>query len=541
MTRKHLISLTLASLTFIGLGFLLFSSTGRDDVFKTFWSAYSLSEFGSILNYNGEAVEQSSSLLQVFLLGGLRALFGGDIVVWGYWMGIFAGVGSIWMVFLIALELKTDPQRLKAIPWLLAGCGFLVYWSFSGMETSLQALTLAGFAWGTLRYLGHQKWGPVLIFFPLFLLCRPENPFLAIAILGFAALLLRDSRKQLLYLTGLVVFLTGCLFLFRYLAFERFFPLPVYAKAGGLGFARVYQGLRYLFIQLKDHPDLILYTLATLAGAWTVVRRWNRRPAHTFLLITITTGVLAVIFSGGDWMENGRFLVPWLLLGMLLLPEGRTWRTWLVPVLVTVQLMGVVWTARHHSTGRPLWTALPPTDQGMYTATAQMNPAASDYPWFVRANRIHARDLGVIEAMGDLVEAEYQTRRIPPRVLSQQAGMVAYYTARDHFRKFRFIDLVGLTTSDFHDCPRTADRGHGFGGLNMDLKYLIQDQEELKRKCGFTLPDLIFDLDNELDERKDALDGYRLLYQERGYVETGDPFLPGLEVSRFQFVAIRDY
>lgn len=492
------------------------------------------------MNYNGEAVEQSSSLLQVFLLGGLRALFGGDIVVWGYVVGILAGAGSIWMVFLTAIELKPYPQRLKAIPWLVASCGSLIYWSFSGMETSLQALTLTGFAWGTLSYIQYRKLWPVLLFLPLFLLCRPENPFLAVVILGSSALLLRNSRRQMLYLTSLAVFLTGCIFLFRYLAFDRLFPLPVYAKAGSLGSERAYQGLRYLFIQLKAHPDLILFALATLAGTWSVIRRWKERPAHTFLVISMSAGILAIIFSGGDWMENGRFLVPWQLLGVLLLPESRTWRTFLVPVLVTVQIMGVIWTARHYSTGRPLWTAIPPAGQGLFTTTVQMRPIANDYPWFVRANRIHTRDLGVIEALGDLVEIGYQTNRLPLRVLSQQAGMVAYYTARDHFMKFRFIDLVGLTTTDFHNCSRTADRGHGAGGLNMDLEYLVTDQEELERICGFQMPDLIFDLDNESDDRQNTLDGYRVLYQERGYIDTGDSFLPGLEVSRFQFIARRD-
>lgn len=539
MTRKSFISLSLASLTFIGLGFVFFSSTGRDDVFKTFWSAYSLSEFGSIMNYNGEAVEQSSSLLQVLLLGGLRGLFGGDIVLWGYWMAIFSGVGCIWMTFLTAQELKIDSQRLKAIPWLVGGCGFLVYWSFSGMETSLQTFTLLGFVWGMLRYLRSGKRWSILLFLPLFLLCRPENPLLALAILSVASLLLTAYRNRLLHLLGLTLLFSSFLFLLRYLLFDRFFPLPVYAKAEGLGFERSYQGLKYVYLQLKGHPDLILYSLATLTGVGLVLRRWKDKPLQTLMILCISVGGMLIVLSGGDWMENGRFLVPWMVLGILILPESRTLRTWLVPVLVATQLMGVVWIARHHSTGRPLWTALPPKDPGPHYASVSMEPDLADYPWFVRANRIHSRDLGVIEAVSDLVTVEYQTMGIPPRILSQQAGMVAFYTAREHFKEFQFIDLVGLTTTDFHDCDRTANRGHGFGGLNMDLGYLMADKDSLERQCGFELPDLIFDLDNERDERKRILKGYQLLYKETGYVESGDDLLPGLEVARHQFIAYR--
>lgn len=558
MSRKSFISLLLASLTFVGLGFLLFSSTGRDDVFKTFWSAYSLSEFGSILNYNGEAIEQSSSLLQVLMLGGLRTLFGGDVVVWGYLMGIFAGAGSIWMLFLTGRELKLDQQRLKALPWLGAACGFLIYWSFSGMETSLQTFCLLGLVWGSLRFLQQGQWWPFLLFLPLFLLCRPENPFLVVASFGIAWGILAQQgkstegnrrpshsqagiqKRRIGWLIALTLLASALIFIVRFLAFDHWFPLPVYAKAGAWGWERLYGGLRYLFIQLKGHPDLILYVLAASAGLWTIIRRWKSKPYRLLIAIFISVGIGAVVFSGGDWMENGRFLVPWMLLGMLLLPESRTWRTWLVPVLIAIQLMGVVWTARHHSTGRPLWTALPPTDEGVHGVSANVGYDPGDYPWFIRSNRIHSRDLAVVKAIDDLVSADYSKNRIAPRVLSQQAGMVAYYTAKNNYKEFHFIDLVGLTTKDFHDCPLTADRGHGFGGLNMDLPYLIADQKELYRGCGFEMPRFIFDLDNERDERKKALSGYRVLYQEAGSVETGDVFLPGMEVSRYQFVAVRE-
>ena len=73
----------------------------------------------------------------------------------------------------------------------------------------------------------------------------------------------------------------------------------------------------------------------------------------------------------------------------------------------------------------------------------------------------------------------------------------------------------------------------------MDLHYLIEDQDSLEEYCRFEMPYLIFDLDNERRERQNALTNYTVIYREEGYVETGDAFLPGLEVSRHQFVAKR--
>jgi len=56
------------------LGFLLFGSTGRDDSYITYWVADQFRRTGRIANYNGKAIEQSSSLLHVLVLAGLSWL-----------------------------------------------------------------------------------------------------------------------------------------------------------------------------------------------------------------------------------------------------------------------------------------------------------------------------------------------------------------------------------------------------------------------------------------------------------------------------------
>ena len=60
------------ALALVLAGLLLFPSAGQDDTHITCWPAYTLSHFGQILNYNGQRVEQSSSLLQVLLLAVLH-------------------------------------------------------------------------------------------------------------------------------------------------------------------------------------------------------------------------------------------------------------------------------------------------------------------------------------------------------------------------------------------------------------------------------------------------------------------------------------
>ncbi|MDY6991315.1 MAG: hypothetical protein SVR94_01745 [Pseudomonadota bacterium] len=56
--------------------FLYGAATGRDDPYITYWAAQALSSFGHIINYNGVALEQSSSLLHVILLAVLHYFSG---------------------------------------------------------------------------------------------------------------------------------------------------------------------------------------------------------------------------------------------------------------------------------------------------------------------------------------------------------------------------------------------------------------------------------------------------------------------------------
>src|SRR5689334_2064756 len=49
-------------------GALLYTASGHDDSHITYWAARTLAASGEILNYNGERIEQSSTLLLVLLL-----------------------------------------------------------------------------------------------------------------------------------------------------------------------------------------------------------------------------------------------------------------------------------------------------------------------------------------------------------------------------------------------------------------------------------------------------------------------------------------
>jgi|GEM_PF-6398445 len=513
----------------VGLGVLLFGVTGRDDVFKTFWSAYSLSEFGAILNYNGVPLEQSSSLLEVLILGGLRALFGGDIVVYGYGLGIMGGIGTILLAVRLGKQLGLSDLHQAYLPWLVATSSFLVYWSFSGMETSLQCCCILAMLSGILSWLeGGSKW-IFAIALLCFLLCRPENAFLLLGGLTLAIFLIKRYRRAFMIMLAYTAAGTILLLLVRVACFNLWFPLPVHAKASGLSLVKFYHGGGYLYKIILDHPYMVVLILAIGLGVGRKLKQPQTRSEHLLPILFLGLGLTMVMLVGGDWMENGRFVVPFIPLGLLCLPELGKWNHWLLTVILVVQLAGIYWTARYQSTGRPLWTENEYREQ-----------TADQYPFFVYQNRIHARDIGMVRELDKMLDFRiaWEGGERPIRVLSQQAGMVAYYTAVEHYGQIEFIDLVGLTSKHFHACPLTRDRGRGVGGLNMDLHYLYQSRESLGEACDFQMPDMVFDIDNERWEKLDIFqdNGVKPMARASGRIETHDAHFPGLEVRNEQFL-----
>ena len=89
--------LFLAPLLLVLIGGTLFPSAGRDDAHIGYWVADGLAKFGRIINYNGEPIEQSSTLLHALVLAGAHRLLGGsvDMVLLGRLSAIIFGVLAV--------------------------------------------------------------------------------------------------------------------------------------------------------------------------------------------------------------------------------------------------------------------------------------------------------------------------------------------------------------------------------------------------------------------------------------------------------------
>lgn len=95
--RRQIVGLSvLVGVTgFLGAGYLFFGSTGRDDVFISVWPAFTLVEFGELVNYNFSHVEQSSSLLTVVVNAALYAATRANVVSLFFYSSIGFGAACI--------------------------------------------------------------------------------------------------------------------------------------------------------------------------------------------------------------------------------------------------------------------------------------------------------------------------------------------------------------------------------------------------------------------------------------------------------------
>ncbi|MGZ4984375.1 MAG: hypothetical protein ACXV9Q_09765, partial [Chthoniobacterales bacterium] len=232
---------SLAPLLLLAIGAFFFPSGGRDDAHIGYWVALCLSRFGRVMNYNGEAIEQSSTLLHALILAAVHRLSGIDMIILGRFSAIVFGVAAVVSVQRLAARV----DRRLAIPTglLTATSAYFVYWSFGGMEATLAALlavwivSLFGdYVDAPNERLINRKLISIAAAIVSFLLVRPEQPLVLFCMLAGAAglaFLKRDpSLRKILVLGFIAGIITGAIFLWRWRTFGSLFPQPVNAKSG---------------------------------------------------------------------------------------------------------------------------------------------------------------------------------------------------------------------------------------------------------------------------------------------------------------------
>jgi hypothetical protein len=276
--------------------------------------------------------------------------------------------------------------------------------------------------------------------------------------------------------------------------------------------------------------------------AGRTVRANSPKPLSMFSLLYIVFSVLFIVFSGGDWMEGGRFVVHLLPVAVLLsvvtlrrlLPSRKPFLI-TCGILLVIQVLSIVDFARTRSTGVPLWRSTDAAGEILRKSSAQ------PYSWFEKANRVHLRDIPVIHPLDTIVQRlSSQRNNAKVIVMSGQLGMTAYYTAKGNYRSVQLIDRYGLTERSLSGCAMLDNVPRTPLGIGLTQTSFLQNIDSIARGCGIPRPDVIYDVFHRPGELEVLpRSGYIVIYLQKGPVVTGSKLLPGAPVFGGQYIAVR--
>ena len=501
----RLIAAMLASLV-VAVG--AFTHGGQDDTFITYWPAYTLSQSWGILNYNGEVLEQSSSLGLVVLLAALHSATRVDLPTLGYLVGLASLLGSLWFAGRIGSELEGKPAAW-AVALSVGTIPCFAYWSTSGMETALVVLTglwsvrelglLADGCADTRRRVVATT-GALLCFASM----RPETPLIAAGLLAVAVVLLSLKRHRAALKRNTPAAVAGLVGIaavvgFRLLYFGRWAPNSALVKLGGFD---VRTGLRYLFESAVVDEPFVLPGLvfATCLSVWRVLREArspneSRKDGWTLGVLLCAFGgsyAVFIVVSGGDWMPGSRFyalfapaamLATWGLIGRT---GGRVGAA-LALVLAGSHLLiiGDV-IAQDRLSGRPLWRAP--------EAVARARESAGDsFPAAVLANKYYGQIAPAAAFMVEVVEDAYEHLGRPVTLMSGQAGLQPFWVFRADRSKVHFYDLWSITDASLYECVGASAFGHSRVGTTHNVAAVLDGLAQDGPGCGLGgVPDIYF-------------------------------------------------
>lgn len=493
---------------------LLHGIGGRDDSYITYWAAHALSTYGEIVNYNGERIEQSSSLLLTLILAGLHGLTQWPIPELGIFCSILAGLATAWLAARLVQPLCPDAAPIVAL--LIALSPSFSYWSSSGMETSLVALLMVMLLHSLPRYLARTGTGslsqlaPALIACLLFLLSRPEAYFVLLATLSglWVCVLLwpalfQSTRKSLslriLLLITSISLAFALLCYWRWAYFGQIFPQPVYAKMDPDNLLqRLPRGLQYLHLG-SNFSMKVLFALMLGSSALMIYRKPHAwLPLVACALCLLLVDLAAIVSAGGDWMEAGRFLVP--LIPLIVIPcapllAETNWRKILLATVLLLSLVDAWRLSRSESVGLSLAASRQVADEARQMPLAGEQLDHYGFSWSDYMNYSHLRDALTIPMLDQLVTQLKTQQAYPVTIASRQMGMIPYYLASKHYQQVVFLDLRGLSTRNLVECPIANENApKSFSGILFSLKGYLEHHALWEQQCALPPAQVFYDM-----------------------------------------------
>lgn len=267
-----------------------------------------LSGNGIVFN-KGEYVEGFSSF-SWFLILSLAAYLKLPLELSSKISGMIFALVILLLVFKICEKQKLEMFSFAACCMMMFSLPFIL-WSISGFEIMFYIFLLLITFYKIVNLNDHPVYYlfvSILIF--LISISRPEGlcfSLVSIILIFFTA----QNKLYTLKISAAYLFLFGSFLLFRYIYFGDLLPNTYYAKIGHNIFGyyefRTYKnGIFYILFFFRDNPQFIIpFFLFPL-----IYKRIKSNKFFLFILIFISVQFIFVIFSGGDWMVDYRFMIP---------------------------------------------------------------------------------------------------------------------------------------------------------------------------------------------------------------------------------------
>ncbi|MBI3782098.1 MAG: hypothetical protein HY270_01730 [Deltaproteobacteria bacterium] len=422
----------------------------NDDAFITFrYSKFLATGAGPYYNV-GEHVEGYTNFLLMLLLSGVIRCFGEDNVLIGAkWIGVGAGLASVWIAWALASDLLRRNERIAAAAdWIGACAGLIVATdcafavnSTTGLETTLFAACISAGIYLAQGASG-RFWNGAGIAFGLAALTRPEGALLFVLACvgrGLAGELRAPPGRRALLTDVLVVSLViSTHTILRYWLYDgEILPNTYFAKMGGFDWR--FSSWGYVWGFAATHLGGIAAAIALLP---LLGPEGLRRAALPSVLL-VAWGLASVFVTGTDWMIAYRLLVPYLPL-------------WAALAVAGISVVGV------RSTSRPVAsTAFAACALAVALFLVQINTAGF-YQWYCQLRRV-----GYIE--GHHAAAQWINERGQPgqSIALMDIGIVGYRCFG-----FNVLDITGLTDRYIAKSPGPFLR------KDFDPNYILKQQPQ---------------------------------------------------------------
>ena len=217
-------------------------------------------------------------------------------------IGVAIGIVVLWLTARLTSMVFPDRPRLAYVTPLIVAWhpGFGIS-MINTMETGMAALFLT---WGLYRYLSEDKspsrWQlPSLLIFVAAALTRPE------LVIIYPALLIASRRNRHGLALGIAyAVIVGIFELCRHHMYGAWLPNTYFAKWSPV--SQIFDSAFYV-CQYAAPSQLPPGLFVIGAG---LVYLWIRNPAIRSLLVATTVYLAFLFASGGDWMQEGRFVTP---------------------------------------------------------------------------------------------------------------------------------------------------------------------------------------------------------------------------------------